>query len=98
VELKKNVLTSGEAGDEAIQQILREILLGLKAKMVQPLLEENQKISGRIEELKAQERTSTEGLLARLGEIENRLGQMPLLILSSIRDAINQASGGSADD
>ena len=47
---------TSQAGDELIQQLLKDILSGLKKKMVQPVLEENKRIAERLEVLKAEDR------------------------------------------
>ena len=39
-----------KTGDELIQKMLGDILLGLKAKMVQPVMNGNAKIASRLEE------------------------------------------------
>lgn len=95
--LKLDGLNVEKAGDDLIQQMLLDILAGLKAKLVQPVLEENIRISGRLEELKVQERARVMELLERLEALENKVQQVPLVILSALRDAINQAGGGNRD-
>lgn len=95
--LKLDGLNVEKTGDDLIQQMLMDILVGLKVKLVQPVLEENQRISGRLEELKVQERERVTELLERLEALENKVQQVPLMILSALRDAINQAGGGNRD-
>lgn len=84
--------------DEQVGQMLREILSGLKTKMVQPVIEENWKLSAQLTELKeeAQARTAEmkghlAEIMARLTALENGLREVPLVVLAAIRDAINQA-------
>lgn len=98
MDLKQNVYTHTLAGDESIQQMLREILQGLKAKLVQPVLEQNIKIAGSLDELKIQEKAAVQELLEKIEALEYKIQQIPLAILASIRDAINQAGGGNRDD
>ena len=76
------------AGDELIQQLLVDILAGLKKKMVQPLVEGNQRIAGKLEELKAQDQAGVNDLLERLAALEMKVQQVPLVILSAIRVAL----------
>ena len=81
---------SEHASDDLIQQLLRDILSGLKKKMVQPVLEENQKIAGRLEALKAEDQALLKELKERLEALENKVQQIPLVILAALRDAISQ--------
>lgn len=97
MELKLDGLKVEKAGDELIQQMLRDILVGLRTKLVQPVLEENLRIAGRLEELKAQDRAGLTELMERLEALENKVQQVPLAILAALRDAINQAGGGNQD-
>lgn len=97
MELKLDRPGVEKAGDELIQQMLRDILAGLRAKLVQPVLEENLRIAGRLEELKAQDRAGVAELAERLEALESKVQQVPLVILAALRDAINQAGGGSQD-
>ena len=89
---------TGHAGDELIQQLIKDILSGLKKKMVQPVLEENQKIAGRLEVLKAEDRAMMKELKERLEALEDKVQQIPLMILAALRDAISQVGGGSFDE
>lgn len=98
MEVKLEVPKMENTGDELIQQLLVDILTGLKKKLVHPLLEGNQKLAGRLEELKAQDAAGVAELMERLEALESRVQQVPLVILSAIRDAINEAGGGSKDD
>lgn len=86
-----------KAGDDLIQQMLRDILAGLRTKLIQPVLEENLRIAGRLEELKEQDRAAAAELIRRLEALENKVQQAPLVILAALRDAINQAGGGNQD-
>jgi len=93
-------LEKGQAennGDRLIQQMLTDILVGLRVKMVQPVLEENKKIAGLLEELKGQDRAGVAELLERLDTLEDQVRQAPLAILAALRDAINRAGGGNRD-
>jgi hypothetical protein len=98
MSLRVDERKSEHASDDLIQQLLRDILSGLKKKMVQPVLEENQKIAGRLEALKAEDQALLKELKERLEALENKVQQIPLVILAALRDAISQAGGGSLDD
>lgn len=87
-----------KAGDELIQKMLGDILLGLKAKMVQPVIDGNTKITSRLEEFEAGNRVRIAEILERLETLESEVQKLPLVILTAIRDAINQAGGGNQND
>ena len=53
MEQKKERVVVEKTGDEFMQKMIGDILLGLKAKMVQPVLDGNAKIDSRLEELAA---------------------------------------------
>jgi hypothetical protein len=97
--MEKMARTSVEkAGDELIQKMLGDILLGLKAKMVQPVIDGNAKITSRLEEFEAGNRVRIAEILERLETLESEVQRLPLVILTAIRDAINQAGGGNQND
>jgi Na+/phosphate symporter len=98
MELKLGeIKSSGCHSDELFQQILQDIMTGLRKKMVQPVLEENKKLASSLEQFREEERAAIRELLQRLEELENKIQQIPLLILAALRDAINQAGGGIRD-
>jgi predicted nuclease with TOPRIM domain len=80
--------------NEEVQNILTDILIGLKAKFVQPVLTENSKLMSMLEEMRKQDQAGIEELKERVAGLEQKVEEIPLLVLSAIRDAINQASGG----
>ncbi len=93
MELKLNESVAGKTGDEMIQRMLGDILVGLRTKLVQPVMEGNFKIAGRLEELEVQNRTRVLEIMARLETLESEVQRLPLVILAALRDAINQAGG-----
>lgn len=95
MDLKIENLTGEKNGDLLIRQMLVEILSGLKAKLVQPVLEENIKIAGQLRDLKEQEITAINSLKEDLAALDNRVQQLPVVILAALRDAINQAGEDS---
>lgn len=97
MELKVDEIKSGVPSDELFQQILRDIMAGLKKKMVQPVLEENKKLASSLEQFREEDLAAIRELLQRLEIVENKIQQLPLVILAAIRDAINQTGGGLKD-
>ena len=97
MELKLGEIKSSGQSDELFQQILQDIMAGLRQKMVQPVLEENKKLASSLEQFREEDRAAIRELLQRLEELENKIQQIPLLILAALRDAINQAGGGIRD-
>lgn len=96
-----NLKTDGlveKAGDEIIQKMLTDILLGLKTRLVKPVLEGNSKIAGRLDELEVQNQARVAELMERLEVLEKEVQKLPLVILAALRDAINQAGGGTPDE
>lgn len=98
MEYKMDGAAVEKAGDELIQKMLGDILLGLKAKMVQPVINGNIRIASRLEELEAGNQMRISEILERLEALESEVQKLPLVILTAIRDAINQAGGGNKDD
>ncbi len=80
--------------DNEMQGIITDILIGLKSKFVQPVLDENGRLSNMLEELKKQDREGMADLKERVVLLEQKIEEIPILVLSAIRDAINQASEG----
>lgn len=98
MELKLNEIKSGvHQSDDLFQQILMDIMAGLRKKMVQPVLEENKKLAASLEQFREEDRAAIRELLQRLEALENKIQQLPLVILAAIRDAINQTGGGIKD-
>ncbi len=98
MENKENRTAIEKTGDELVQKMLGDILLGLKAKMVQPVINGNAKIASRLEELEAGNQVRITEILARLDTLEGEVQKLPLVILTAIRDAINQAGGVIQDE
>lgn len=78
--------------DESLHLVLTEILAGLKYKFVQPVLNENTRLLQTLEELKVQDRAGMDELKERVQRLEQKVDEIPLLVLTALRDAINQAS------
>jgi len=97
MDFKIEGMKGDKNGDELIGQMLSDIFTGLKTKMVQPVLDENHKISGQLKELMTQEQTEIGELKEKIAELDARIQQVPLIILSSFRDAINLAGRDTQD-
>lgn len=78
--------------NDEMQKILTDILAGLRGKFVQPVLDENGRLLNLLEELKKQDREGIADLKDRVDRLEQKIEEIPLLVLSAIRDAINQAA------
>ncbi len=98
MNLKTDGLVVEKAGDELIQKMLTDILLGLKTRLVKPVLEGNTRIAGRLDELEVQNQARLAELMERLEILEKEVQKLPLVILAALRDAINQAGGGTPDE
>ncbi|TEB12363.1 hypothetical protein [Pelotomaculum propionicicum] len=98
MNLKTGSLVAEKAGDEVIQKMLTDILLGLKTRLVKPVMEGNTRIAGLLDELEAHNQARLAELLERLDALENEVQKLPLVILAALRDAINQAGGGTPDE
>jgi len=81
--------------NDELQDILGDILKGLQNKFVRPVLNENSRLLTVLEEMKKTDRAGIEDLKERVIRLEQKVDEIPLLVLTSIRDAINQASGGA---
>ncbi len=97
MEQKKERLVVEKTGDEFMQKMIGDILLGLKAKMVRPVMDGNAKIDSRLEELAAGNLAQHAEIIKQLEKLEGDVQKLPLVILTAIRDAINQAGGGNRD-
>ncbi|KAF1084471.1 hypothetical protein SPSYN_02249 [Sporotomaculum syntrophicum] len=78
--------------DNEMQGVITDILVGLKGKFVQPVLDENGRLLNMLEELKRQDQEGMAELKERVALLEQKIEEIPLLVLSAIRDAINEAS------
>jgi len=87
----------GHQSDELFQKLLQDIMTGLRKKMVQPVLEENKRLASSLEQFREEDRVAIRELLQRLETLENKIQQVPLVLLAALRDAINQAGGGIRD-
>jgi len=97
MELKLEEVKGSQHVDEFLQQILKDIMAGLREKMVQPVLDENRKLAAGLNQFREEERTAVKELQKRLDDLESKIQQVPLVILAAFRDAINQSGGWNRD-
>ena len=74
-----------------VHPIMKDILVGLKDKFVKPVLEENNRLTIKIEDLKEREQLHFQELLDKIRELEQKIEQAPVKILEAIRNAIEQS-------
>ncbi|MDD4168835.1 MAG: hypothetical protein PHD36_01000 [Desulfotomaculaceae bacterium] len=98
MDIKLENMSGERNGDVLIRQMLAEILTGLKIKLVQPVLEENNKIAGQLKDLQEQEQKDIAALKENLAALDVRMQQLPLVILTALRDAINQVGEGNQNE
>lgn len=79
------------------QQLLLEILTGLKEKFFQPLVNENKRLASAINKKSEHEEKILADLIERVERLERKIEENPITVLSAIRDAINQSNGGKND-
>lgn len=89
MELKKN------NSNENMEQILLEILTGLRNKFFQPLINENRRLTSTINKINEKQEKVFSELQERIERLEKKIEENPVTVLSAIRDAINQSYGGS---
>lgn len=76
------------------QQLLLEILIGLKEKFFLPLINENKKLAAAVNKKGEKDDQALAELMERVARLERKIEDNPVTILSAIRDAINQVNGG----
>lgn len=76
------------------QQLLLEILSGLKEKFLQPLMNENKRLTSAINKKSEKDDKVLAELIERVERLERKIEDNPITVLSAIRDAINQSNGG----
>lgn len=68
--------------EETIQELLKEVLAGLKNKMLQPIKEENREMALAIQSLQE-----------KITYLERKVEESPVVMLAALRDAINNVRG-----
>lgn len=82
------------AQDEAIQALMKEILVALREKLLQPFAQEINQLSRAVGELQEQQTAFYRETRELINQLENRVTETPLVTLTALRDAIQQAKEG----
>ncbi|SHJ34077.1 hypothetical protein [Desulfofundulus thermosubterraneus] len=82
------------AQDEAIQALMKEILMALREKLLQSFVQEINQLSRAIGELQEQQTAFYRETRELINQLENRVTETPLVTLTALRDAIQQAKEG----
>lgn len=77
--------------DEAIQGLMTEIVKGVRAKLVDPVISESRKLAEMLGDLHNKDQQELAEIKARLGRLEEAVRETPLLLLAAIKEAINRA-------
>lgn len=77
--------------DEAMQGLMTDIVRGVRAKMVEPVLDESRKLAGILGDLHGKDQEEFAEIKARIDRLEEAVRATPLLLLAAIKEAINQA-------
>ncbi len=72
--------------EETIQELIKEVLAGLKNKMIQPIREENKELASAIASLEE-----------KIAYLEQKIEASPVAMLAALRDAINNVKGEDSD-
>ncbi|MCL6612027.1 MAG: hypothetical protein K6T66_10870 [Peptococcaceae bacterium] len=84
-------LIQGGDQDGTLQELMTDIVKGVKAKLVEPLISENRKLAGMLGELRQQEQQEFAEIKASIGRLEEAVRETPLLLLAAIKEAVNRA-------
>lgn len=87
-----NVNKNKELADK--QQLLLEIVTGLKEKFFQPLINENRRLASAVNKQRENDEKVLAELMERVDRLEKKVEESPVTVLSAIRDAINKTNGG----
>lgn len=81
----------GSEQDVALQMLMNDIVRGARAKIVEPVINENKKLSKLMEDLHHRDQKEMEAVQERLGRLEEAVRAIPVILLGAIKEAINQA-------
>ena len=90
---KENI--TEKAGDQLMHNMIGDILVELKAKMIQPVMDENAEMARCLAEFRENNQSHQAEMLKELKKTAAAVQNLPMVILTAIRDAINQAGGGN---
>ncbi|MEG3071990.1 MAG: hypothetical protein RQM92_15110 [Candidatus Syntrophopropionicum ammoniitolerans] len=65
--------------------------------MIQPVMDENAEIARCLDEFRKNNQSQQVEMLKEIEKIAEAVQNLPMVILTAIRDAINQAGGGNQD-
>ncbi len=77
--------------DDAMQVLMNDIIRGVRAKLLDPVIAESRKLAGMLGELHSQDQQEFAEIKARLDRLEEAVRTTPLLLLGAVREAINRA-------
>lgn len=82
-----------QGGDQegTLQGLMTDIVKGVKAKLVEPVISENRKLAEMLGELRQQEQQEFAEIKASISRLEEAVRETPLLLLAAIKEAINRA-------
>jgi polyhydroxyalkanoate synthesis regulator phasin len=83
--------TQGGDQDEALQELMNDIVRGVKVKLVEPVISESRKLAGILGENHSQDQKELAEIQSRLDRLEEAVRATPLVLLAAIKEAINQA-------
>ncbi|MFZ5634419.1 MAG: hypothetical protein ACOY40_16420 [Bacillota bacterium] len=82
--------TLGGDRDDALQALMSDIVKGVRAKLVEPVLNENRNLAALLAELHKKDQQEFEEIKARMDRLEEAVRATPLLLLAAIKEAINR--------
>lgn len=72
--------------EETIQELIKEVLTGLKNKLLQPIKDENREMALAIQSLQE-----------KISYLERKIEESPVVMLAALRDAIENVRGEDPD-
>ncbi|MHB8919008.1 MAG: hypothetical protein ACYC4H_13360 [Desulfocucumaceae bacterium] len=77
--------------DEALQELMNDIVKGVRVKMVEPVISESRKLAGLLGDLHSKDQQELAEIKARIDRLEEAVRATPVLLLAAIKEAINKA-------
>lgn len=84
-------LTPSGDQDGIMQALITDIIKGAKVKLVEPLINENKRLTELIEDLHQKDKQEFDEIKTRLEALEESVRIAPLTMLAAIKEAINYA-------
>lgn len=82
-------------GENTVQNLVNDILAGLKNRLIKPISEENRNIAAKLDELTKWHKEAALEFSSRLDALEEKINKIPHLILGAFSEALNQVNGGN---